>query len=164
MLKHLLAQLETQPFAMAIKEGEWQFPTVETIHVIALTLVVGSIAMVDLRLLGIAHRKRSVTELAGEVLPWTWACFAVAVTAGFLLFSSNAVAYSQNLFFRIKMVLLLLAGFNMAVFHFGAYRTAHAWGDDAPTPLPARIAGLLSLGFWIGVVACGRWIGFTLTH
>ncbi len=156
----ICAWLEATPMAVAISESETLFPTIETVHVLALTLVVGSIAMLDLRLLGVSNRNRGVLELSSETLPWTWGAFVVAAITGSLLFSSAATRYYDNVPFRMKFVLLLLAGINMAVFHFTAYRGAHAWNFTLPTPIAARIAGGLSLLFWIGVVTAGRWVGF----
>lgn len=152
--------LEATPFAVAISESEWIFPTIETIHVLALTLVVGSIAMLDLRLLGVSTRKYGVMQLSDETLPWTWTAFVVAAISGALMFASAATKYYDNMPFRIKMVLLVLAGINMAVFHFTAYRAVHDWNFRLPTPAAARVAGVLSLLFWIGVVIAGRWVGF----
>ena len=156
----LLEALQGSPIGTAIAESSFLFPTIETVHVIALTLVVGSIGMMDLRLIGLAGKKHAVTRLASDVLPWTWTAFVTAAITGSLLFTSAATTYWTNPFFRVKMILLLLAGVNMAIFHFITYRTVHEWDIDAPTPRGAKIAGLLSLAFWVGVVACGRWIGF----
>lgn len=160
-LHALFAGLEAQPFATAIAESTWMFPAIEVVHVATIVLVVGSIAMLDLRLLGVSRRDYGVMELAAETLPWTWGCFVVALITGFLMFSSAATRYAfNNTPFRWKMVMLLLAGINMAVFHVSAYRSVHRWNHQLPTPMPARVAGTLSLGFWVGVVCFGRWIGF----
>ena len=152
--------LEATPMAVAISESEVLFPTIETVHVLALALVVGSIAMLDLRLLGVSNRNRGVLELSTETLPWTWMAFIVAAVTGALMFASAATRYYENIPFRVKMVLLVLAGINMGVFHFTAYRGAHAWNMTLPTPIAARVAGGMSLLFWVGVVIFGRWIGF----
>ncbi len=155
-----LQALQDLPFALVIAENAWLFPTIETFHVLALAIVVGSISMIDLRLLGIAHRKHAVTHLSHDVLPWTWAGFVVAVASGALMFSAKAVDYWDNPFFRIKLGLLLAAGINMAIFHLFTWRSVADWDQTASAPRAARIAGLVSLLFWIGVVICGRWIGF----
>ena len=157
----VLAWVQATPLAVEISESEWLFPTIETIHVLALTLVVGSIAMVDLRLLGVSRRDRAVTQLAEETLPWTWGAFVVAAICGSLMFISAAVKYYGNTPFRIKFALMALAGINMAVFQFTIYKSAHSWNHTLPTPRAARVAGCLSLLFWIGVVVAGRWVGFT---
>ena len=151
------------PAGVVIRENESLFPWIESIHVLAITLVVGSIAIVDLRLLGLASRDRTITGLTRDVLPLTWAAFAVAALTGVLMFISNAVNYAHNFYFQIKILLLVLAGANMLFFHFVSGRDAASWGNSATTtPLRARLAGGASLTLWIGVVAFGRWIGFTL--
>jgi hypothetical protein len=157
---NFLLWLEHTSPAIAISESSWLFPGIESVHVLAITLVVGSITMVDLRLLGVNLRERPVGELADEVLPWTWISFAVAVCSGALLFSSNATHYWGTVPFRAKMLLLALAGLNMMVFHATSYRSVAVWGVRPRAPVAARIAGAVSLGLWIGVVTLGRWIGF----
>jgi hypothetical protein len=159
-LQESAAWIEALPFAMAIAESGWLFPAIEVVHVVALTLVVGSIAMLDLRLLGVSRKDYGVLELAAQTLPWTWGAFATALVSGLLMFTSAATTYVDNLPFRIKLVLIALAGINMAVFHVSAYRTAHRWNHQLPTPVAARIAATLSLAFWIAVIFFGRWIGF----
>ena len=152
--------LESTTLATTISESAWLFPTIETVHVLALVLVIGSIAMLDLRLLGVSHRSMAVMQLSDDTLPWTWGAFVVAALSGSLLFVSHATKYYGNPPFRIKVVFLLLAGINMAVFHLGAWKAVHRWNEALPTPRAARVAAGLSLLFWIGVVVAGRWIGF----
>ena len=152
--------LEATPLAVKITESEWLFPTIETVHVLALTLVVGSIAVLDLRLIGVANRNLGAMQLSDETLPWTWGAFILAAITGSLMFVSAATKYYANVPFRIKMVLLVLAGINMAIFHRGAWRGVADWNNLVPTPRGVRIAASLSLTFWIGVVVAGRWVGF----
>ncbi len=152
--------LQDLAFPTLIRESDWLFPSIETIHVLALVLVVGSISMVDLRLLGLANRSRPVSEVMAQALPWTWVAFVVAATAGLLLFTSKAVTYYSDLPFRIKMVCLVFAGINMAYFHRFTQRRLGISATGAP-PAAAKIAGGLSLLLWIVIVAAGRWIGFT---
>jgi hypothetical protein len=161
MIQTICAWLETGIVGSAVSQSPWMFPAIETLHVIAISLVVGSIAVLDLRLIDHSWRSRAVTELTLDVLPWTWGSFAVAVVTGSLLFCSAAHKYVFDISFQLKMLMLLLAGVNMSVFHFFTYRGVHSWNHGVPTPPAAKIAGGLSLLFWIGVVACGRWIGFT---
>ena len=153
-LDALLRSLEATGFATAVRENEILFPWVESFHVLAITLVVGSIAMVDLRLLGFGWRDRAIARIASEVLPCTWTAFGAAAISGALLFSSNALTYAHNSYFQAKLSFLLLAGINMAIFHLFVGHAADSRG--------ARIAGAVSLALWICVVACGRWTGFTL--
>ncbi len=164
MLKDFLEWLQATDIGTAVRENGYLFPWVESIHVLAIVLVVGSIAIVDLRLLGIASRRRAVSKLTAEVLPFTWIAFAVAALTGATLFSSNAVKYFDNGPFRAKMILLILAGLNMIAFHLVTWRGVEKWDTSPSTPAAAKAAGALSISLWIAVVACGRWIGFTMAQ
>jgi TctA family transporter len=157
-----LSWLEATPFAAMVRENGYLFPWVECAHVVALSLVVGSIAIVDLRLLGVASLGRPVTALLRQVLPLTWTAFGFAVATGCTLFSSDAVAYWDNPPFRFKLVAMGLAAVNMLLFHFVSARRIGEWSEAARTPWSAKIAGGVSMALWICVVASGRWIGFTV--
>lgn len=156
----LLRHIEATSLATAVRQSTWLFPTIETLHVLSFTLVVGTITIVDLRLINVTSRDRPVSELMRETLPITWIAFVCAVITGSMLFSSSAVKYVHCWQFDMKMGMLLLAGINMAVFHLGSYRSVALWDRASMTPVSARIAGGLSLAIWVTVVALGRWIGF----
>jgi hypothetical protein len=162
MLLSIAQWLQNTGVARFIAGSEWAFPTIETVHVLFLVLVVGSIAVVDLRLLGLASAHRRISRVSSDVLPLTWLSFVMAVASGLLLLSSRAVAYLADWPFRLKMGLLLMAGLNMAVFHLFTYRSIGAWDDSRRPPRAAKLAGALSLAFWAAVVVVGRWIGFTV--
>jgi hypothetical protein len=147
--------------ARAIAQSTWMFPAAETIHVIAIAVVVGSIAVLDLRLLGVSWKSRPVTDVARDVLPFTWTCFGIAAIAGSLMFVSAAVKYATDLPFQLKMLLLLFAGANMLIFHHFTYSGVESWDHNAPSPRAAKVAAGLSLVFWIAVVTCGRMVSFT---
>jgi hypothetical protein len=159
-VEQALTWLQGLNFPTQIRESVWLFPTIETVHVFALVLVVGSIMTVDLRLLGLANRDRPFSQVAAEMLPWTWRAFGVAALAGFMMFSSKALTYYGDIPFRLKMICLLLAGINMLLFHGIGTRRLKEWDSGKP-PWPARIAGATSLLLWILIVASGRWVGFT---
>jgi len=138
----------------------WWFANIETLHVLATSAVFGSIAMVDLRLLGVTSRDSTVSRLSQEVLVYTWVAFALSVITGTLLFISKAETYFHNLQFQLKFLFMALAGLNMLMFHFGTYRRVLQWDNALPPPIGARLAGALSLALWICVIFMGRWIGF----
>ncbi len=161
-MQPILDWLENLALSRFIVDTPLAFPVIECVHVLAITLVVGSIVIVDLRLLGIASSRRPVTELAAEILPWTWGLFCLALLSGGMMFASNAGTYFFNTAFRFKMLCLALAGLNMLAFHLFTYRSVRNWDKDVPTVPAAKAAGALSLSFWIGVVLFGRWIGFTI--
>lgn len=162
MLRDLIAFVEHGTLGELVRENDLLFPFIESVHVLAVCLVVGSIAVVDLRLLGFASVDRPVGRLMRSILPITVGAFGLAVAAGSLLFISHASKYLENRFFIAKITLIALAGVNMAVFHLIGARNLDQWENDALPPLFARVAGGLSLFLWVSVVACGRWIGFTM--
>jgi hypothetical protein len=162
MLQELLQALHDTPFAEAVRANALAFPWLESVHVLAIALVLGSIVVVDLRLLGLASMNRPVSTLIRQVLPITWIAFTVAAITGGAMFASNAVAYAENLPFQMKMLLLLIAGLNMLFFHLVTYRSIAQWNESRHTPLGARCAGGVSIVVWLGVVAFARWIGFTV--
>jgi hypothetical protein len=161
-LQALIAYFEDSTLADNIRENDLLFPLIESVHVLAICLVVGSILMVDLRLLGIASINRPVSRVTHGILPLTWSAFAIAVASGGLLFISNATKYLANGYFVAKIFLILAAGLNMAIFHAINARDQPKWENEKNLPLRARLAGGLSILLWISVVTCGRWIGFTM--
>ena len=161
-----LTALQDLPLSAAIRGeaqgSDWDFALVEILHVIALVVVFGSIAMLDLRLIGWSSRGASVTRLTKDIIPVTWIAWVCAALTGTVLFMAKAITYLNLLQFQLKFVMMALAGLNMLIFHFGAYRRVAAWDTARIPPPAARLAGALSLTFWIGVIFCGRWIGFAI--
>ena len=152
----LLQWLENTPGSIYIRESTLTYPIVETTHVLALCLFLGLIAMLDLRLAGLGLRAVPVSEVAGRLLPWALFGFLLMVISGCLLFYSGPVKAANNIFFRIKMFLIILTGINALLFHFTIYRRVASWDSDPLPPPRARMAGFLSLLLWSGVVICGR--------
>src|ERR1700688_3836281 len=144
----------------AVRESAWLFPTIETGYLFGIISLVASTSILDLRLMGLAFRRESVSKLASRCLVWAWAGFAVQIVTGFLLFSSEATKMYGSRVFQIKMLLILLAGLNGLVFHVVAYRKVAAWDNAPVTPLSARFAGCFSILLWFGIVAAGRWISY----
>ena len=161
MFTSILDWLGETSLAVAVRENEMLFPWTESIHVLALTIVVGSIAIVDLRLLGLTSQNRPVSRLMNDVLPITWIAFAVALVTGLMMFISQANIYLRNFYFIGKMALLLAAGVNVAVFHGLTARNVAQWDATGIVPPGARAAGAMSLLLWTVIVIFGRWIGFT---
>ena len=157
----LLQSLYDSSLGTAIRESSTLFPWIESLHVLMIATVVGTIVMVDLRLIGFSAHRRGARQLIVEMLPFTWVAFAVAAITGSLLFVSNATGYAESLPFRCKLVAIAIAGINMAIFHMTAYRKIGEWDDALPTPAGARIAGITSLMLWVLIVFLGRWIGYS---
>jgi len=139
--------------AATLRETGWLEPATRVTHLTGVTLLFGTISVVDLRLLGL-WRRMPVRRLSGRLLPWTAASFALIVPAGLVLFLTHAGELINSGVFALKMGLILAAGVNAGVFHAGAYRSAAAWDVGAMPPPAARLAGALSLALWLAVLAC----------
>lgn len=149
----LFRWLVNSPWSHAMNSAEWVFPAVQSLHFVGFATSIGTIAIVDFRLLGFGKRYLAAPELAADLAPWTLAGIAVMLTTGPLMFSTDAVGYHFNPAFQFKMVCLMLA----LLFHFTLHRRAVRPG--AP-PLPAKLAAATSLLLWSAVVAGGRMIAF----
>ena len=157
---HFCQWLYGSTLGTSIRESTYLFPIIETVHVLGITLVVGTIAIVDLRLLGIVFRREKFSEVVGQVLPLTWSGFAIMFASGFLIFTSEAVDAYRNPAFRIKLVLLLFAGLNPLIFHSTIYRSVAAWDDARVAPRQARATAILSLTLWSAIIIAGRAIAY----
>ncbi len=160
----LLKSLEASGLATKIRDSVFLFPMIESTHVIGLALVFGTIAIIDLRLLGIASTQRSFQRMASDILKWTWGAFALTALTGSLMFITNASVYYHNFYFRTKMLLLALTGINMLFFELTAGRTIHKWDQAPSAPRAGKAVAALSLAMWIGIICVGRLIGFTTTR
>jgi hypothetical protein len=162
-MNELIEAIANSSIGIMMAENPIAFPWVETVHVVAITTVLGVIAIVDLRLLGLAGVSYPVSRLSNTLVPVTWVAFALAAITGALLFTSQPATYVENFAFQMKMLLLVAAGLNMALFHLFTMKGIAVWDKEAVLPVGARVAGLLSLVIWVLVVGFGRWIGFTMS-
>lgn len=152
--------LEQTPVGATVRQSLWLFPAIETVHLLGMAALLGTVGAFDLRLMGLILRGERVSGLARRLLPWAWAGFAVQVITGALLFSSEATHMVVNPAFRVKMVLIALAGVHALIFQVTSRRRLPAGDSDLAPSLGTRLAGFVSLVLWMGVVAAGRWIGF----
>ena len=159
MLKSVWTALEDWSFSQQMVDEPFWFPALETLHVGALTILVGSMIFVDLRLMGLAGMRETMRGHL-RILTVAWAAFIVAAVSGALMFAPAAVRYAGNSAFQWKMLALVLAGLNMLAFHAGPWRSIARW-DGAEPPLRARAAGAVSLMLWVAVVILGRYVPFT---
>jgi hypothetical protein len=155
-----LGALEASPLAQAMRHWLWLYPAVEIVHLVGIALLVGSVAMFDLRLLGFS-KTIPVPALARHLLPWTLGALLLVIPSGLMMFSAHAGDFVANPVFLLKMGLLIAAGVNAAAFHMGGYaRSAHQ-EHDLPAPASARLHASASLALWIAVIACGRLLAYT---
>ena len=162
-IPEVLKSIENTDIASSIRNSLYLFPMLESIHVMGLAIVFGTIATIDLRLLGLASSNRPFRKMASDVLKWTWAAFGLTVSTGLLRFSTNAAVYYHNAFFRTKMLFLLLAGLNLLGFELTAGRSVRHWDKNAAAPRAGKVAATVSLILWMSIIFLGRWTGFTTT-
>ena len=147
------------PLAVFLRSNPWAYPTLETLHLVAIALLFGSIVVVDLRVLG-ASKNLPLRQLAQHALPLTLLAFLGAAATGSLLFTAHAADLIGNRIFLVKLGLIMLAGINAAMFHTGPYASIAQWDAAAPAPAGARVMAAASIGLWIAVIGCGRWIAY----
>jgi hypothetical protein len=158
MYADFLVWLESTPIANAIRTSIWMYPAFETGHYIGLSLLVGGIMLIDLRVLGVA-RSLPLRSMIG-LLPWVWIGFAINLATGSLLFIYGATNFGTNLAFGLKMTFMVLAGLNALAFQVATTRARYDWvGADRPPPA-VKVFATLSFALWLCVVTTGRWMAY----
>jgi hypothetical protein len=147
-------------FSMALREGDWSFAVIETVHILGLGFSVGTIVWVDLRLIGLAMRRERVTDVISGLEPWAMGGFVVMFLSGIMLLLAEPLKAYSRLAFRLKVVMLILAAMNVLVFHRGVYRTIAQWDEAEVLPWQAKVSGYLSLILWLGIIIAGRWTAY----
>jgi hypothetical protein len=163
-LASFLDWLSNTQFSMYMRESTWGEPIVESIHVLTLTLFLGFAVMLDMRLLGVVLKKRRMSEVLAQFNPWLFGGFAVMIVSGVLLFSADPVSFynTHPPFFKIKMIMLVLAGLNVLIFNATIGRKVAEWDLSPSTPGAARAAGVVSIVLWVLIIAAGRAIAYVL--
>jgi hypothetical protein len=154
-----LVWLETTAVATAMRQWLWLYPLVEIMHICGFVVLVGAAVMFDLRLLGLS-RRLPVSEMAQHLLPWARASLALVVPSGLLMFAAHATEMAANPAFRLKLLLIATAGVNAGVFHRWSFKSVTAWNREAEAPVGAKIAAVLSIALWAGVISCGRLLAY----
>lgn len=154
-----LQRLEMSGIAASIRQSTWLYPALEIGHILGFTVLVGAAAMFDLRLLGLS-RRLPVLDMSRHLLRWSRLSLLLVVPTGFLMFATNATALAANQTFRLKLILMTAAALNAAVFHFLTARSIERWNQETATPFAAKLAALLSLTLWAGVISCGRLLAY----
>jgi hypothetical protein len=161
-LLHLCQWLSATPAATAMRESPWIYSLIESIHVLGITALAGTAAVLDLRLLGFTMRREQVSQVVELITPIAWFGAAIMFGSGLLLFWAKAENCYANPAFRLKLLLLLLllAASNPLVFHLTTYRSVASWENATEPPPRAKVAGILSLVLWSGIIVAGRAIAY----
>lgn len=159
-LFELFEWLGNTPWSIALHESRYAFLVVLTIHVLTLSVFVGTALMIDLRLLGVTMMRVPASQVIARLVPWSAAGLILMMTSGALLFYAAPLVRYQNVFFRMKMATLVLALLNAWLFHRTVYRRIADWDRDAVPPRAARLAGGLSLVLWVVIITAGRMMAY----
>jgi hypothetical protein len=155
----VLSALERSGLAVALRHDLWLYPIVEIFHIAGFVILVGAVAMFDLRVLGLS-RGVSTRALARHLLPWSAGALIVIVPTGLLMFSAHATDFIENPAFVTKITLILIALANAVAFHVGVFRGVDGWDTHRTAPAAARLHAIASLLLWIAVISCGRLIAY----
>ena len=161
-MPELLDWLEATQIGILARESDWGFHILVGTHIIGLIFSVGALLWIDLRLLGVAMAYCPVTILNRRLLPVALFGFFIMVASGTALFLGYANEAYDNLFFRLKIAAMLLAGINALLYHRGIEQRIAQWQSASPPPRAARLAGLFSLLLWVAVILCGRAMSYTM--
>jgi len=159
MGERLLIWMEGTALSVWVREALWAYPLIEAAHILGFSVLIGSAFMFDLRLLGFAP---SLPVIAAErhLLRWSRLCLLVVVPTGVMLFMTQAAETWANSAFRLKLILLCVAGLNALIFHLWTFKSAEEWEQQKSTPVAAKLSALVSLLVWTGVITCGRLIAY----
>ncbi|MDQ0319034.1 hypothetical protein QO002_001172 [Pararhizobium capsulatum DSM 1112] len=161
MLNSLLMLLQGSALGDMVRNAQYLYPVLEAIHILGIALLVGPAFAFDLRLLGVANRVVSVPTAARHLLPVSHVGLAIAFVTGIVLLSAQATVVANTGAAPWKLGLLILAGLNVPIFHYGVYRQVDEWAEAAVTPIAARAAAVVSMVAWIGVILSGRLLAYT---
>jgi hypothetical protein len=140
--------LEQSGWVKTLGETGWMYATVSVIHYLTMFWFIGSIAVIDLRVMGVAARKRNLTELAGQIFPWAWTGLALAILSGFLMFATDAGDWAPDRVFHVKLAMIALSIVFAILVRLGAPK----WGALPEVPTSAKIVAAISLLLWIGTI------------
>ena len=159
-LKAFCQMLSDTPLSLMIQSVGWIIPMMQSAHIIAITLVMGSVLMTDMKLLGVVGHGVTVRQMNRRFLPWIWGALVALLLTGTVLTIAEPARELINNVFRLKMLLILVIATATGVFHKFVEARADDWDNDARSRWPARAFALLSIAAWVSIVICGRWIAY----
>ena len=158
-VREVFEWLETLSLSEYIRHSHLLYPVIEIFHIIGIVFLAGSAFLFDFRVLGVS-KKIPVTALAQHLLPWARRSLLLVIPSGFILFMTQATTLGYNKVFWIKLTLIFLAFLNAGYFHRFTFRYPSSWNQFQQTPIAARIAGIISILLWTGVITCGRFLAY----
>jgi len=159
---HACEWLENTQLGVLVRESLYGFPILAAIHILGLTVSVGTLIWFDLRLAGVSMPRCPVSSLYRRLMPWTLAGFIIMFVSGAMLFTGFATKAYGNVYFRVKLAAIVLAGANALLYHLVTERRIADWNDAARPPMAARAAGVISIVVWTIVIMAGRMMSYTM--
>ena len=161
-LHQVFEWLEATSIGVMVRESQWGFPILVALHIMGITLSVGTLVWFDLRLLGVSMVGIRASVMYRRLMPWMFTGFGIMVLTGLMLLAGFATSAYSNVYFRVKMSAIAVAGINALVYHRFTERRIVEWDDAAAPPRRARAAGLVSIGVWLVVILAGRMMSYTM--
>lgn len=161
-LLQMFEWLEATPLGVLVRESAWGFPILVALHIMGIMLSVGTLVWFDLRLLGVSMTGVKASLMYRRLMPWMFTGFAVMFITGSMLFAGFATSAYGNVYFRIKVIAMILAAVNAIFYHRFTERRIIQWDDAPGPPAAARMAGLISISVWMTVILAGRMMSYTM--
>lgn len=154
----LLAWFHDTPIGNFVRDSGWAYPFLQSLHFIGMSLLMGIVGAIDLRVLGVA-RAIPLAPLH-RLLPLAFIGFGINLITGLFFFCHDPILFAFNSAFRLKMLLILIAGLNALWFRLGVFLDLETWGAGIETSRLAKFISALSLAIWVAVITAGRYIAF----
>lgn len=152
--------LAAAAISQVIQNIAWIIPAVQSLHIVSVTIVVGSVIMIDMKLLGIFGAGTTVSDQLDRYTPWIWSALVVLFCTGLVLICGEPRRELLNVIFMTKMALIVFNVIATIIFQKVVHRQVLAWGDTPSNPMLARGFAVASLIVWIAIIVCGRWIAY----
>ncbi len=151
--------VQTRP-SLVVQSVGWIIPTVQSIHILGVAVVMASVVMVALRLVGLTGRDQPIAAVARRFIPWIWSAVAVLLVTGGVLIVAEPRRDLLNAVFQTKMALLVGAALITAIIQAAVSRNMSGWGASSKKGARPAILAVVSLGLWTAILVCGRWIAY----
>ena len=159
-MRTLFEWVNTFPSSIFLRESFFWFPALLTTHVVGMCLFAGLVIMMDLRLLGVGNLRTPFSQVQRRLFPWQVTGMVISATTGATLLYSQPMRYYDNVYFWVKMTMLVLAGVNAMAFHFSTYLSVVKWDTDVKMPSRAKMAAAVSLALWAFIIVSGRLMAY----
>jgi hypothetical protein len=159
-LRSLFEWVDTFPSSIVLRESSIWFPLLLTTHLVSMCLFAGLIIMMDLRLLGVGNLRTPFSQVQRRLFPWQATGFLINALTGGILLYSQPMRYYTNIYFWVKVVMMVLAAVNAMAFHYSTYHSVAKWDADSKMPFGAKMAAVMSLALWVFVIMSGRLIAY----